>query len=93
MYLWLRVPLGELPARSIGIFFFAAVCWATEVIPLYATSFLVVAGEILLLASDGGLADEITDFVQWIGLPAAVQSMAGDVEAVSASAFLAPVCA
>lgn len=90
LYLWLRVPLGELPARSIGIFFFAAVCWATEVIPLYATSFLVVAGEILLLASDGGLADEITDFVQWIGLPAAVQSMAGDVEAVSASAFLAP---
>ncbi|MGP1345281.1 MAG: SLC13 family permease [Phycisphaerales bacterium] len=97
LYLVLRVPVGELPARAVGIFFFAAVCWSTEVIPLYATSFLIVAGEILLLATDGGLSEEVTRLVGWLGLPEAGGG-AGGVEgeasggeaAISAGVFLAP---
>jgi sodium-dependent dicarboxylate transporter 2/3/5 len=89
-YLMLRAPLGELPARALGLFFFAAVCWATEVIPLYATSFLVVAGQILLLADDGGLAVPVTHFLLWLGLPEVAQSAAGDQPSIAAKAFLAP---
>lgn len=39
------------PARRMAvIFIFAALCWATEIIPLYAASILVVLLEVLLLS-------------------------------------------
>lgn len=48
--------LPELARPAMGIFVFAAFLWATEALPLYATSLCVVGLEILLLAEDGGLA-------------------------------------
>jgi len=44
--------------RAVVIFLFAAVFWAAELIPLYATSMLVVVVCIFLLAEEGGLAAE-----------------------------------
>lgn len=97
LYLACRVPLGELPARTLGVFFFAAVCWATELIPHYATAFLIVAGQILLLADQGGLAEPITRLIHALGLPDAPLIPASPDQAptheplnISASEFLAP---
>jgi sodium-dependent dicarboxylate transporter 2/3/5 len=97
LYLVCRMPLGELPARAIGVFFFAAVCWATELIPHYATAFLLVAGQILLLANDGGLASQVTAFVRALGLPdaplirhAATPGVVPTPPTIAAGEFLAP---
>lgn len=50
--------LGE-PARRAGVIFVvAAIFWATEVVPLYATSLAVVAASVWLLAGDIGLPNE-----------------------------------
>jgi sodium-dependent dicarboxylate transporter 2/3/5 len=58
---WLsREAVGEMAARTLSIIIIAAACWATEVLPLFATAFVVVGLEILALASDGGLAEELT---------------------------------
>ena len=47
------------PGRRVaGIFAFAAIFWATRVIPLFATSLAVVIASILLTAEQGGLARE-----------------------------------
>jgi len=48
----------ELARRTVAIFILAAVLWATEAIPLYATSLCVVGLEILLLAQQGGMAGQ-----------------------------------
>ncbi len=48
--------LGELGRRAAGIFVFAAVFWASRVVPLFATSMAVVVFSILLLAEEGGFA-------------------------------------
>jgi sodium-dependent dicarboxylate transporter 2/3/5 len=50
--------MGELGRRAVAIAVFAAILWATEAIPLYATSLCVIAIEILLLANKGGLAGQ-----------------------------------
>lgn len=50
--------LGELGRRAVAIGVFAAIMWATEAIPLYATSLSVIGLEVLLLARKGGLAGE-----------------------------------
>lgn len=55
-YILLPESMGELPRRMTAIFLIATVFWATEVIPLFATSLCVIGLEILLLASDGGLS-------------------------------------
>lgn len=56
VYWVLPESMGELPRRTVAIFLIAAVFWATEAIPLFATSLCVIGLEILLLAQDGGLA-------------------------------------
>ncbi|MFW6059327.1 MAG: SLC13 family permease [Phycisphaeraceae bacterium] len=58
VYWLLPADMNELARRMAGLFVVAAVFWATEVIPLYATSLCVVALQVLLLASGGGLAPE-----------------------------------
>lgn len=55
-YLLLPASMGELPRRMTAIFVIATVFWATEVIPLFATSLCIIGLEILLLANDGGLS-------------------------------------
>lgn len=37
-----------------GVFILAAVLWVTEALPLFATSLLVIAAQIVLLANPGG---------------------------------------
>jgi solute carrier family 13 (sodium-dependent dicarboxylate transporter), member 2/3/5 len=55
-YYLLPPGMNELARRAATIFLVAAVFWATEVIPLFATSLLVIAMEIFFLADQGGLA-------------------------------------
>ncbi len=55
-YFALPAEMDELSRRMVVIFILAAVFWATEVIPLYATSFCVIGLQVLLLAQHGGLA-------------------------------------
>lgn len=55
-YILLPESMGELPRRMMAIFVIATVFWATEVIPLFATSLCIIGLEILLLANDGGLS-------------------------------------
>jgi solute carrier family 13 (sodium-dependent dicarboxylate transporter), member 2/3/5 len=86
---WLtRGTIGEMPARSLSIILIAAAFWATEVLPLFATAFVVVGLEILLLAADGGLAAELTAILEWSGF-----EVAGEAPATSmrASLFLEPL--
>ncbi|MFN4242674.1 MAG: SLC13 family permease [Tepidisphaerales bacterium] len=47
--------LGEPARRALVIFVVAALFWATEVVPLYATSLGVVVASVWLLAGDIGL--------------------------------------
>ena len=56
-YYLLPDEVNELARRTAAIFVVAAIFWATEVIPLFATSLLIVAFEIFFLAHRGGLAD------------------------------------
>jgi solute carrier family 13 (sodium-dependent dicarboxylate transporter), member 2/3/5 len=54
---WLApADLPLLGRRTVAIFVLAASLWATEAIPLYATSLSIIGLEILLLAHHGGLA-------------------------------------
>jgi solute carrier family 13 (sodium-dependent dicarboxylate transporter), member 2/3/5 len=57
-YAMLPEMFGELERRAAAILVSAAVFWASRVIPLFATSLLVVISCILLLAEDGGFARE-----------------------------------
>ena len=56
-YMALPADMDVLARRMVVIFIIAAVFWATEVIPLYATSLCIVGLQVLLLARNGGLAD------------------------------------
>jgi sodium-dependent dicarboxylate transporter 2/3/5 len=55
VYFFLPDELDELPRRMVVIMIIAAIFWATEVIPLFATSFCVIGIQILFLAADGGI--------------------------------------
>ena len=55
-YFLLPASMDELARRTVAIFLVAAVFWATEVLPLYATSLCIIGMEILFLADKGGLA-------------------------------------
>lgn len=55
-YFLLPEIFDELERRTVSIFVFAAVFWASRIIPLFATSLLVVIFCILLLAEEGGFA-------------------------------------
>lgn len=50
--------IPELGRRTIAIFVVASVLWATEAIPLYATSLCAIGLQILVLAEKGGLAGQ-----------------------------------
>jgi sodium-dependent dicarboxylate transporter 2/3/5 len=56
LYYILPSSMNELARRTVPIFFVAAIFWATEVMPLFATSLCIVAVLILSLAHEGGLA-------------------------------------
>ena len=58
VYALLPSSMDELSRRTAAIFVIAAVFWATEVLPLYATSLCVIGLEILLLAGKGGLGPD-----------------------------------
>ena len=64
-YFLLPPSINELARRTAAIFVVAAVFWATEVLPLYATSLCVVGMEMLFLASDGGIAAALPMQSNW----------------------------
>jgi solute carrier family 13 (sodium-dependent dicarboxylate transporter), member 2/3/5 len=86
---WLtREALGEMAARSFSIIIVAAAFWATEVLPLFATAFVVVGLEILALATEGGLAADLTALLQRAGVRVHADPA---VPPIGAAAFLAPL--
>ena len=62
MYFLLPDSVNAPQRRMLCIFVVASIFWAAEVLPLFATSLLVVGLMILLLATDGGLAAKIPAF-------------------------------
>lgn len=83
---WLtRESINEMAARAVAIFVIAAVLWSTEVIPTFATAFVVLGLNILLLANQGGLADQISSLLRVLGLPI---TMPQDARSLQASVFL-----
>lgn len=56
-YLVLPSDMEEPARRAVAIFIIAAIFWATEVIPLYATSLLVICLKILLLSPPLGFTN------------------------------------
>ena len=56
LYYLLPPTIDELQRRTLAIFLVAAVFWASEVLPLFATSLLLIGFMILFLAAEGGLA-------------------------------------
>ncbi len=58
VYFVLPDDMNELAKRSTAVFVIAALFWATELLPLFATSLCVIGIEILLLAHHGGLAPQ-----------------------------------
>lgn len=66
---WLLLPwVPERAARAASILIIAAGFWATEALPLFATAFVVVGLEIVLLANVGGLADPLTRLLEVLGV-------------------------
>lgn len=55
VYFGLPASFGEPQRRMSAFFLLIAVLWATEYIPLYATSFTAIIGSIFLLARPGGI--------------------------------------
>ncbi len=64
-YLVLPPDVNELGRRTAAIFVVAAVFWATEAIPLFATSLLIVGLLIVAVAGDGGLATKLPALSAW----------------------------
>ena len=85
-YLLARSAMNEAAARVSGILVLAAILWATEALPLFATAFLVIGLEILTLASVGGLADYWTAFLEWLG----ITMESTDQAPIDATTFIAP---
>lgn len=59
LVVWRLLGWSSLPrevAFMIGIFLLAALLWATEALPLFATSLLVIGLQVVLLANPGGWA-------------------------------------
>jgi sodium-dependent dicarboxylate transporter 2/3/5 len=86
---WLLLPwVPERAARAASIVIIAAGFWATEALPLFATAFVVIGLEIVLLANVGGLADPLSDLLVMLG--AAVRDGNGGSD-IDAAQFLAPL--
>jgi sodium-dependent dicarboxylate transporter 2/3/5 len=83
---WLtREAINEMAARAMAIFVIAAVFWSTEVIPTFATAFVVLGLNIVLLANEGGLAGQISRLLSGLGLPI---NMPPDARSLQATVFL-----
>lgn len=54
--------VDELARRTAAIFVVAVIFWATELIPLYATSLLLIGMQIVFLAGKGGMAERFPTF-------------------------------
>ncbi|MEX0742320.1 MAG: DASS family sodium-coupled anion symporter, partial [Phycisphaeraceae bacterium] len=65
VYYGLPSNVNELARRAAAIFVVAAIFWATEVLPLYATSLVIVALCVLLLTTDGGIAALLPTHADW----------------------------
>jgi len=61
-YYSLPLAVNELARRTAAIFVVATIFWATEFLPLYATSLLLIAFEIFFLAHDGGIAGALPNY-------------------------------
>ena len=84
---WLMLPMvPERGARAASILVIAAGFWATEALPLFATAFVVIGLEIVLLANVGGLADQLTSLLGFLG----VTVPEGQGQDIDAARFLAP---
>ena len=83
-----RGALGEFEARALSLVVVAALFWATEALPLFATAFVVVGLQVLCLAGEGGLANELSSLLRWLGLQ--VDPVAGR-SPMDAGMFLAPL--
>ena len=59
LYYLLPASIDELQRRMVCIFVLAAIFWAREVLPLFATSLMVIGLMIITLASDGGIAKSL----------------------------------
>jgi len=64
-YYLLPQSVNELARRTAAIFVVAAMFWATEVLPLYATSLCVIGMQVLFLAEEGGLASNLGAVAPW----------------------------
>lgn len=85
---WLVQPvLPERPARALAILLVAAGFWATEALPLFATAFVAIGLEIVLLADAGGLANALTDLLRFFDVPV---RPAEDTPSIDAARFLEP---
>jgi len=85
---WVLLPLvPERAARAASILIVAAGLWATEALPLFATAFVVIGLEIVLLANVGGLADQLSALLVVLG--ATVRDGYGGPD-IDAAQFLAP---
>ena len=83
-YLVGRSFLEESAARALAVFVVGAVFWATEVLPLFATALLMVAMQVVFLASSGGLAEPMSALGAWMGLAP------GPIREIRAGVFFAP---
>jgi sodium-dependent dicarboxylate transporter 2/3/5 len=61
-YYGLPESVPELARRTAAIFAVAVIFWATELIPLYATSLCIIGMQILFLAGDGGMAEKFATY-------------------------------
>ncbi len=64
-YYLLPGDMNELARRTAAIFLVAAVFWATEALPLYATSLCIIGMEIVFLADSGGMAGTLPTHSAW----------------------------
>lgn len=64
-YYLLPAELNELARRTAAIFVVAAIFWATEALPLYATSLCIIGFEIVFLADKGGMAGILPMHSDW----------------------------
>ena len=86
-YWLLQAVIPELAARAAAILVIAAGLCASAALPLFATAFVVIGLEIVLLADLGGLAGQLSRLAVGLGIstPAAPSG-----EPIDAARFLAP---
>lgn len=83
-----RLIVDDMAARALAIFTVAAVFWAAEVLPLFATALVVVGLEIVFLATEGGLANQVTRLLLLVGL---ADNRPLEIAPIAATAFVTPL--